>query len=80
MRLFNKLFLILLLSALAIGALDSCKAKGGAYNPYLNDKNKPSEIQAKETNRIRKQQNRAIKKQAQGSRKLLFGRKTAPKE
>jgi len=78
MRLLNKTSIILFLLLFVLSGLNSCKPKG-AYNPYLNAKKKPSEIQAQETHRVGKKQNRMIKKQKERSRKHLFGRKTAPK-
>jgi hypothetical protein len=79
MQSLRQQLIILLFFSFVLGVFNGCKSSG-PYNPYLNAKTKPSEQQAKETNKLRKQQNRAIKKQAQSSRKTLFGRKTAPKQ
>ena len=73
MRILKNLFIFFI----ALGSLNSCKPKG-AYNPYLTAKTKPSERQAQETKRIMRKQNRMVKKQKEGNRKFLFGRKKAP--
>ena len=73
----KSLFIVLFLFIAA--SLNSCKPKG-AYNPYLTAKRKPSEIQARETHRVGKKQNKMVKKQKESSRKILFGRKRAPKQ
>lgn len=62
MQNLRKQLLILLFFSFVLGVFNACKSSG-PYNPYLDAKTKPSEEQAKETNKIRKKQNRAIKKQ-----------------
>jgi hypothetical protein len=81
MNRYLRIFLLLMISAITIGSLDSCKSKK-PYNPYLRLKNKdkPGTKQRADDKKHIKKGNKAYKKQLGKNRKHLFGRKKAPGE
>ena len=79
MRRISKLTAVFLLSFFIITCFDSCRKKGGAYNPYLHQKTKPSQQLNKENKRILRKQKRLLNKQQGDNRKHLFGRRKPPK-
>jgi len=79
MNSITRFILFLVLSAFLVCAA-SCHKKGGASNPYLHMKTKPSEKQNKENQKVIKKGNKAYRKKEESSRKHLFGRKHAPKK
>ena len=75
-----RIIIIATICTFIMSTMDSCRHKGGAYNPYLHMKTKPSRQQLKQDAKVVKKGRRAYKDQLGDSRKRIFGRRKPPKE
>lgn len=70
--------IILLLSVFLVILSTSCHKKSGGYNPFLHDKVKPSQVEAKRSKNADKKAARAYKKQLRRTSMKLYNRKPGP--